>query len=260
MYSESDNIHCLLEQHEQSERTVSALVADYPDGASTGEHAHARAQLLYAISGVMVVRSVTGHWVVPPTRAVWLQPNVVHEVRMCGPVQMRTVFVASDAHDELPRSSCVVSVGPLLRELIVAACKVPLNYPENSRDDRLMLLLLDELRTTSTLPLHLPLPIHPGIGKVCQLLMEDPGDGQATEQWARLAGMTTRTFQRTFTRETGLTFGQWRQQVRLLAALERLARGERIIDVAFDSGYASQSAFTAMFRRQFGMPPSAFYQ
>jgi AraC-like DNA-binding protein len=35
---------------------------------------------------------------------------------------------------------------------------------------------------------------------------------------------------------------------------------KRIIDVAFDSGYASQSAFTAMFRRHFGMPPSTFYK
>lgn len=259
MYSNSDNIQRLVEQHERDARDVSALEADYPDGASTGEHTHSRAQLLYAISGVMVVRSVTGHWVVPPTRAVWLQPNVVHEVRMCGPVQMRTVFVAPDARRDLPRSSCVVSVGPLLRELIVAACQVPLNYPENSREGRLMLLLLDELQTTSALPLHLPLPSHPGIGKVCRLLMTDPSDVQTTEQWARSAGMTARTFQRTFVRETGLTFGQWRQQVRLLAALERLARGERIIDVAFDSGYSSQSAFAAMFRRQFGMPPSEFY-
>lgn len=178
---------------------------------------------------------------------------------MCGPVQMRTVFVACDANRKLPRSSCVISVRPLLRELIVAACQVPLDYAANSRDERLMLLLLDELQATSALPLHLPLPSHPGIRKVCQLLMKDPSDCQTTEQWARSAGMTPRTFQRTFGRETGLTFGQWRQQVRLLAALERLARGERIIDVAFDSGYSSQSAFAAMFRRQFGMPPSEFY-
>jgi AraC-like DNA-binding protein len=69
-----------------------------------------------------------------------------------------------------------------------------------------------------------------------------------------------KTIHRLFSRETGMTFGQWRQQARLLFALERLAQGERIIDVALDSGYASQSAFTAMFRKHFGMPPSAFYR
>ncbi|MES0179056.1 helix-turn-helix domain-containing protein [Mesorhizobium sp. M0025] len=46
-----------------------------------------------------------------------------------------------------------------------------------------------------------------------------------------------------------MTFAQWREQARLLFALRRLANGERIIDVAYDGGYASRSAFTAMFRR-----------
>jgi AraC-like DNA-binding protein len=68
------------------------------------------------------------------------------------------------------------------------------------------------------------------------------------------------TVHRLFVKETGMTFAQWREQARLLFALRRLAHGERIIDVAFDCGYASQSAFTAMFRRHFGRPPSEFYR
>jgi AraC-like DNA-binding protein len=72
--------------------------------------------------------------------------------------------------------------------------------------------------------------------------------------------VTPKTLHRLFAKETGLTFGQWRQQARLLFALERLARGDRVIDVALDSGYASQSAFAAMFRKHFGMPPRAFYR
>lgn len=50
----------------------------------------------------------------------------------------------------------------------------------------------------------------------------------------------------------------WRQQARLLAAMERLARGERVLDVALDLGYDSPSAFAAMFRKALGEPPSAF--
>lgn len=250
----------LLARHEAASRPVSALAADYPNATSTGEHTHERAQLLYAIEGVMIIRSAAGYWVVPPTRAVWLVPGVSHEVRMCGDVKMRTVFVAPGAAPDLPSSSSVLAVGPLLRELILAATSVPFDYVLGSRDDRVMQLLLDELQIISILPLHLPMPGDPRLRRICEALTEAPEQEFCAAEWGRAVGVTARTVQRLFRRETGLTFGQWRQQARLLFALERLARGDRIIDVALDSGYASQSAFAAMFRRHFGVSPSSFYQ
>jgi AraC-like DNA-binding protein len=249
----------LLARHETTTRPVSALAADYPNGMSTGEHVHARAQLLYAIEGVMIVRSEAGYWVVPPSRGVWLIPGVSHEVRMCGDVKMRTVFVASDAVPDLPASSSVLAVGSLLREHILAATSVPLDYTMGSRDDRVMQLLLDELKSLSVLPLHLPRPKDSRLRHICDTLAERPDLDLSVDQWGARLKVAGRTIQRLFRRETGLTFGQWRQQARLLFALERLARGDRIIDVALDSGYASQSAFAAMFRRHFGVPPSCFY-
>ena len=91
-------------------------------------------------------------------------------------------------------------------------------------------------------------------------MTEAPEQELCAAEWGAGTGVSARTVQRLFRRETGLTFGQWRQQARLLFALQRLARGDRIIDVALDSGYASQSAFAAMFRRHFGEPPSSFYR
>ena len=91
-------------------------------------------------------------------------------------------------------------------------------------------------------------------------LVARPDDASTAEQWARRLKLTSKTIHRLFSRETGMTFGEWRQQARLLFALERLARGARVVDVALDAGYASQSAFTAMFRKHFGVPPNAFYR
>ncbi|SDT23113.1 AraC family transcriptional regulator [Bradyrhizobium canariense] len=241
-------------------RPMAAMEIDYPSGASTGPHAHPRGQLLYAIEGVMIVRSAAGVWVVPPNRAVWLTAGLDHEVRMCGDVKIRTVFVDQHAAPHLPQASCVIAVSPLLRELIVAAMRVPLDYASDTRDARLMRLLLDELREVDVLPLHLPMPNDARLRNVCEAMVARPDDASTAEQWARQLRLTPKTVHRLFSRETGLTFGQWRQQARLLFALERLARGDRIIDVALDSGYASQSAFTAMFRKHFGMPPTAFYR
>lgn len=241
-------------------RPMAAMEIDYPSDAATGLHAHPRCQLLYAIEGVMVVRSASGTWVVPPNRAVWLVAGLEHEVRMSGAVKIRTLFVDPQAAPHLPQLSCVVAVSPLLRELIVAAMRVPLDYEPDTRDERLMRLLLDELVAVSVLPLHLPMPQDRRLRRLCEALLARPDDVSTAEHWAQELKVTPKTVHRLFSRETGLTFGQWRQQARLLFALERLAHGERIIDVALDSGYASQSAFAAMFRKHFGMPPSAFYR
>jgi AraC-like DNA-binding protein len=154
----------------------------------------------------------------------------------------------------------VIAVSPLLRELIVAAVRVPLDYAPGARDERLMLLLLDELQELDVLPLHLPTPRDARLRTICQAVAARPDDASTVEQWAQRLGTAAKTIHRLFRKETGLTFGEWRRQARLLYALERLAQGERIIDVALDSGYASQSAFTAMFRRHYGMAPSGFYR
>jgi AraC-like DNA-binding protein len=260
MYRERDIIAAEgLSDHENAASAVTAMAADYPGGSSTGEHVHNRAQLLYAIQGVMSIRSATGFWVVPPSRAVWLTAGVAHDVRMSGEVKMRTVFVDPNAAPHLPAKCCVVAVSGLLRELVLAACEVPIAYAAGSRDDRLMRLLLDELHAMPVLPLHLPFPKDERLRRICGALTDAPDRDLTARQWASGVGLTERTLQRRFLDETGLTFGQWRQQARLLFALERLAHGDRIINVALDSGYASQSAFTAMFRRHFGAPPSRFY-
>jgi len=256
---QSDPTRKHLEFH-NTHRAMAAMDVNYPDGASTGWHSHPRGQLLHAIEGVMIVRSVEGSWVVPPNRALWLAAGLEHDVKMSGEVKIRTVFIDATAIRHMPAESCVIEVSPLLRELIVAAVQVPLDYGEGGRDDRLMQLLLDEVRVSDVLPLHLPMPEDERIERICKAITAYPADTSTAEQWAERLNVTAKTVHRLFARETGMSFARWREQARLLSALRKLANGERIIDVAFDCGYASQSAFTAMFRRHFGKPPSEFYR
>lgn len=239
---------------------VAAMAAFYPHGTQIETHRHRRAQLLYATEGVMQVTAAAGAWVVPPTRGVWLEPDLDHAVQMSGDVQMRTIFVEPAAAACLRAHTGVVDVPPLLRELIVAAIDVPLDYAPGSRDDHLMQLILAELNSVPRLPLYLPWPDDPRLRDVCHALVAAPDDQRTIRAWADQLGVSEKTLFRWFSRETGLTFGRWRQQARLLLALERLAHGEKILSVALDHGYRSQSAFTAMFKRHFGVAPSAFYR
>lgn len=248
-----------LHEIESSTMPVVCRVSDYPLNAIIDPHTHSKHQLVYAMQGVMVVQTGAGVWVVPPTRAIWMPAGMQHWIRCIGTVLMRSLFVMPDAAAGLPQASQAVGISPLLRELIRAAAEVELPYKPGSRDGRLMRLLLDELHALPVLPLHLPQPADLRLQQICAQMQKNPDDASTLADWAVQLGIDVKTIQRLFARDTGMTFGQWRQQARLLQGLERLALGEKVLDVALALGYDSPSAFAAMFKRQFGQTPSQFF-
>jgi len=159
----------------------------------------------------------------------------------------------------LPRTCMTIEVSSLLRELIIEATRIPIEYDYNSRDGRVMALIVDEIRSARTAPLHVPMPHHPQLVRVCHAILKDPAQNDVLDDWAVAAGMCRRTFTRIFRSETGVTFATWRQNVRLVEAMSRLSTGQSVTAVAFDVGYSSPSAFTAMFRRAFGVPPTQYF-
>ena len=249
-----------LRDVDDSAMPVTCKANDYPAGHVISNHAHTKGQLIHAVQGVMVVAAEEGQWIVPPTRGIWMPAGLVHRIRCISGVQMRSIYVRPDIGGHLPKVSQTVGISPLLRELIRAATEIGATYEADSRDGRLMQLLLDELHALPVLPLHLPQPADPRLQQICARLLEEPDDASTLGQWATALSVDVKTIQRLFARETGMTFGQWRQQARLLRALEQLARGEKVVDVAMALGYDSPSAFATMFKRQFGTPPSEFFK
>ena len=153
----------------------------------------------------------------------------------------------------------MLNVGTLLRELILCGVDLPQLYALGGPEERLVLVLLDEIRAMQVAPLHLPQPRDPRLLKLATALGRDPADRRDLEQWSRAVAASPRTLARLFRRETGLTFGRWRQQLRLLRALEWLAGGRSVTDIALSLGYDSTSAFVAMFRRNLGHTPGRYF-
>ncbi|WP_460135820.1 AraC family transcriptional regulator [Pseudomonas sp. S1_E04] len=249
-----------LQEIDEGEWAVISSATDYPENWVIPAHSHEKHQLLYATEGVMVVQCAHKQWTVPPNRGFWMPSGHVHSLRCVGPLKMRSVFVRADSFPNLPTETKAVSISPLLSELIKASVSLKPPYAEDSRDARIMHLILDELAILPALPLSLPQPADPRIRRVCQALQADPGDASTVADWSGRLALDQKTIQRLFRKDTGLTFGQWRQQARLLLALERIAVGEKIIDVALELGYESPSAFTSMFKKQFGKTPSHFFK
>ncbi|MBS0373847.1 MAG: helix-turn-helix transcriptional regulator [Proteobacteria bacterium] len=239
-------------------RPIAALSDEYPAGFHDPRHRHQRGQLIYASRGVFLVVTDQASFIVPPQRAVWVPPGVPHEAYARHQLSVRTLYLSEAVCADLPRSCRVLEVSDLLRELIVEAARIPIEYDVDGRDGKVMDLILAELRTMHGTPLQVPMPADERLVRVCLSILQDPAQHDALDDWAEAAGMGRRTFTRTFRRETNVSFALWRQQVRLMEALSRLAAGQSVTDVAFVVGYSSSSAFTAMFRRTFGVPPTRF--
>lgn len=239
-------------------RPVAALADEYPPGYHDARHRHQRAQLIYASVGAMLVITDQASFVCPPQRAVWVPGGIDHESYMRGHVSCRTLYVTNDARADLPTSCRVIEVSDLLRELIIEACRMPIEYDVDGRDGRVMSLILDEITSTHATPLQVPMPRADRLVRICTAILRDPAQNDDIDEWAHGAGMGRRTFTRLFRKETGVSFAAWRQNVRLMEALSRLALGQSVTAVALDVGYSSSSAFTAMFRRTFGVAPTRY--
>lgn len=244
-----------LEQHETAVRPLVGFSEDYPAGFRKGLHSHPRAQVLHAVSGVMNIRIRTASFVVPPSTALILPAFIKHEISMDGPVRMRSLFLRKGSAIKIGNRAMVFVVRPLLRELILAACKEPLDWDLDGRGHYIAELAMDEIVRAKALPLELPMPSDARLQAIARNILADPAGARNLEDWADYANVSSRTLARLFRSETGMTFTQWRQHVRLTSALSALAMDFTPKQAAALAGFQSIPAFGVAFRKQFGFTP-----
>lgn len=237
---------------------VRGLNRDFADSTILTDHAYSLGQIKFAQSGAMVVSSADGNWVVAPTRALWLAPHVRYRIRMMGKVQLRSVFVNAEVALRLPARSCLLPGTPLLREIVSAVTMAANDEGPGRRIALLLDLLLEEINEVPGARLNLPSPRDYRLANICTYIQEHLDDTKSLKDWGRELGYDPRTLHRLFQHELGMSFLKWREHAKLLAALEWLNQGRPVLTIALDLGYQTQSAFTAMFRRNLGTTPSEF--
>jgi AraC-like DNA-binding protein len=147
-----------------------------------------------------------------------------------------------------------------VHELLLAAAQFGPEYDEGSAEQRLLRVILDRLPTLSLPPLHLPEPEDDRLRHITGILSKEPSNKKSLSELAHFAALTERNAERLFRSETGMTFGKWRQQLRLITALQKLADGESVTNVALDVGYSDVSAFIAMFKTILGITPAQYFR
>lgn len=244
---------------ERLPRAVYARVESFPAGTWVPAHRHDWVQLTYAISGVLQIKTSGCAYLAPRQRAVWIPPGVDHEVLTSQRAEFRSLYLAREVAGWARPCVRVLEISPLVRELIRAVSALPVDYDAEGAPGRLVAVLLDRLQAAPEVSFHLPLPTDSRLTAICDVLQDQPDDQRTLAEWAKVAAASERTLERLFLRETGVSFREWRQRLRLLLALTALESGESVTAVALDSGYASPSSFIAAFKRLFGKTPTQLF-
>jgi AraC-like DNA-binding protein len=239
---------------------ITTLSRDYPPGHAIPLHFHDRDQIVYASRGVMTVRTKDGTWVVPTDRAVWIPATLSHTITMSGMVSMRTLYLRPRLARALPRDCCVVNVSSLLKELILHACTFACLKKTIKWQGHLICVIINQLEAIRMIPLQLRNPSDPRALRIAEVLLADPSDRRPLTHICKAAGAGKRTVERLFQEDVGMTFGKWRQQLRLMQAMRLLAEGAKVTHAALESGYSTPSAFISMFRKALGTTPTLYFK
>lgn len=256
-------------------QAVIARAVDYSNGAHESAHRHLRLQLVYAMSGMLRALTPAGVWMLTPGQALLIGSNVDHELFMVGEVSLRTLYIDPQALSMSEPECRLLVVDDLLRAAMLGLFDPTLGGASDAEADiddsihhRLLVPLILRLlqrqhadRTGPAMPpMRLRLPSHSRLRQVCENLIAEPGNQDTLERWAEKLDTSARTLARAFRDEIGLSFGQWREQLRLAEAVSRLIIGHGGADIAASLGYADARSFSVMFRRAMGCTPEQFRQ
>ncbi|MFI5779670.1 AraC family transcriptional regulator [Nocardia sp. NPDC051570] len=241
-----------------------------PAGLWFDAHRHPQHQIVWASQGVLTVEIDGGTWVLPPTRALWIPGGRPHRTGTSAGADMRGIFIEPDRCPIAFPDPTLLRVDRLLHELfdhLTTGSMPPGDRAEpietpgvaTDRRSRAETVVFDLLEPVEVIPVGAPTPADPRARVVAEALLRDPADDRTLEQFAPAAAASPRTLARIFLAETGITFGQWRTQIRLAASLPLLAAGLPMNRIADRVGYGTASAYVAAFRRAVGISPGRYF-
>lgn len=226
---------------------------ELPANEGVDVHQHDDHQIIFAGSGVLEVITDAGTWFAPASRAIWIPAETAHSWQAHGPLTVHMVGLPASENPLALSAPAVLTVSPLLRELLLhITAEAETSTPPGRR---LHAVLLDQLHSSPLQPVQLPTSTDGTLAKVCAALHRNPADPRPLAELATEVSVSERTLSRLFRSDLGMTFPQWRTQLRLFHALKMLAADQSVTATAHECGWSSTSAFIDVFRRAFGHTP-----
>lgn len=230
-------------------------IADF--SKKTEVHSHAWIQFIYTRTGTVYVEVNSKFYHVPPLHGVWIPKESEHVLwsseqseYVCININ-RTFDIVSNGEE-----SKIVEISPIVDTYV--------DYFLLNDADQIKEIELKEsafmqfLAELNEVDFTLPYPHSQELLHLCQQIQADSGAPHTPEQCANKLNISQSTFVRRFKKETGLTYQEWRQRLRLLQSIRRVKEKESILNIALDAGYSSASSYIYAFKKTFGVSPTKY--
>lgn len=242
-----------------NQNPITSINKFFPKDSTVDFHYHSRGQLVYADEGIMELYIHDTYWLLPSSKGIYIPPQCNHKMRAKTDVYLKTLYINEENFD-LPNETTGIYISALLRELIVQAANIPNNYLKNSFEDKLLQFTIEVIIQSQNNLFYLPLGKDSRIQSLCHYLLQNPTDNRILNEWAESLGASSRTLIRLFKKETGLSYTIWRENLKVLHAINLLTNQKPISYISSSLGYSSQSAFSVMFKRITNMTPKQYFK
>nr|WP_185890112.1 helix-turn-helix transcriptional regulator [Pectobacterium polaris] len=238
----------------------SGTAISYQRGEVDPHHYHLEGQLLFATKGVMLVETADRRWVIPPQRALWIPPFMIHAYSLLSHTELRAIYVSSSLMAEctnFTRSNQVhvINATALLKALIAGLFT---DEYSGVTKRKMALLLLEIFSEAPSVTAELPMPRDERLFRAARELMLSHRWEATLIDMADIANMSERTFSRHFLRDTGFSFRMWKQRAMIYTSLDLLSNGVSVKQIAYQLGFSCPAAFSAAFSSVMGTSPSEF--
>ncbi|MDR0218475.1 MAG: helix-turn-helix transcriptional regulator [Enterobacteriaceae bacterium] len=225
----------------------------------SGFHQHDMGQLLFTQRGSIKITLANQLSILPPTRVAWIPPQVLHRAEMRGVVGYRSIYLSASCLNFsetgwFPSQCEILETTSLLQAVLERIATSPFDTDwKQGAGAHLLAVSFDEMHRARQEPTLLPLPYDRRLARISFEQLPP-----LLQEIATYIGASEKTITRLFQRETGMSYQQWRQQWRLIKAIELLAQDKTLSYVAQELGFANDSAFVSFFRKIMGRPPREY--
>ncbi len=237
---------------------IRTLSARFSPGHMIDFHSHSWSQLVYASEGLFTVETQATCWIVPTNRGIWIPSGQEHSVKMHGQVFLQTLYFPPETATFQDLSCASYEISGLMHELIRHVCRIGIVNGDSDENRNLIEFFGFQLRRLSAVPLLVPMPRDGRARQLARKVIDDPGSAISLHELSQGCGASLRTMQSLFADELGIPLARWRNQVKMIHAVQLLAADRSITDIAFELGFESVSGFIYSFRQHFGDAPGQF--
>jgi len=190
-------------------------------------------------------------------QALWIPARTDHRFTIAPNSALMPMFFDARAMTSIVDVPTLVPIDANAETLCLALIGSQYSLLRPPADLQQMVVAVVEAQAVA--PVGIPMPRSLTALRVARNVVLNPADQRSLADWAAELHISTRSLERAFVAETGLSWRRWRRIHRMIRAAHLLAAGSSsVVDVAGRVGFHTPSAFTRAFREHHGITPTDY--